>query len=309
MRYFIIDTLNLAYRAHSANYELTNSSGEFSGMFYGFVRTLVSLKKKYRGYKFVCVWDSKPVAKFALQPDYKSGRSSLPSTVTPQFDYIREFLKSCGVDQYDKKDEEADDVIATLVEDFKKEGATTIIVYTNDKDMLQLVETGKVIVFKPKVATSPEKFYDESAVIEQFGVPPAKLALYRSFDGDASDVITGVKQVPRKLIARIVNGSESVQDCYDIIDKENLTEFQRKSFQEARERIYVNSKIVTLKRDLEGIVKTEAVVDKEKMAEFFSKFDIKSIQPEVVSDLFLSTLNIRYSEARPTIEIESYTLF
>jgi 5'-3' exonuclease len=309
MQYFIIDTLNLAYRAHCVNFELKNSSGEFSGMFFGFVRTLVSLKKKYRGYKFVCVWDSKPVAKYALQPDYKSGRSSLPSTVTSQFNDIREFLENCGVDQYGKKDEEADDVIATLVENFKREGAKNIIVYSNDKDMLQLVETGKVIVYKPKVATSPEKFYDDGAVMEQFGVPPSKLALFRSFDGDASDVITGVERVPRKIIAKIVNESDSVQACYDLIDKEKLTEFQKKSFQEARERIYVNSKIVTLKRDLEDIIKTEAVVNKEKMAEFFSKFDIKSIQPEVVSDLFSSTLNIRYSEARPTIEIESYTLF
>ena len=52
MNYFIIDGLNLAYRAHNANFELSTAAGAPSGMFYGFIRTLFSLKRKYRGYKF-----------------------------------------------------------------------------------------------------------------------------------------------------------------------------------------------------------------------------------------------------------------
>jgi len=307
MQYFIIDALNLAYRAHNANFKLKTSTGLFSGMLFGFVRTVLSLKKKYRGYKFIVVWDSKPIAKYALQPDYKAGRASLAPTVMSQIDDIKDFLYNAGVDQYCKYGEEADDVIATLVDRLKDEGA--VVVYSNDKDMLQLVENGKVIVYKPKVGVSPEKFYDEEAVKNQFGVSPKKLSLFRSFDGDNSDNITGVERVPRKLIARVVNASDSVDSFYTELEKEKLTDFQKRSFAEGKERVETNLKIVALKKDLQDITHQISQIDKNKITELFKKFEIKSINSDVVADIFSSVLNIRYTEARPSFKVESYSLF
>jgi DNA polymerase-1 len=307
MQYFVVDAMNLAYRAHSVNFELKTSTDIFSGMFFGFVRTILSLKKKYRGHKFIVVWDNKPQAKYDLQPDYKAGRASMPSGVFSQIEDIQNFLKHSGVDQYSMPGEEADDVIATLSEELKKNG--TVIIYTNDKDMLQLVEDGKVVVFKPKVGMSPEKFYDEEAVKEQFGVPPKKLAIYRSFDGDASDNIRGVERVPRKIIAKLVNVVESVSGVYTALESESLTDFQKKSFDEARDRIFNNEKIVTLNKNLVCKVCVEASVDKAVIEQLFKKFEIRSIDPTVVVDIFSSVLNLRYSEARPTVKVESYSLF
>jgi DNA polymerase-1 len=309
MQYFIIDTLNLAYRSHNVNFELKTSTDLYSGMFFGFARTLQALKKKYRGYKFISVWDNKPVEKYALQADYKAGRSPLPSSIMVQLDDIKVLLQSLGVDQYSKVGEEADDVIATLCEDFKNRDATTIVVYSNDKDLLQLVETGKVVVFKPKVGTSPEKFYDDAAVVEQFGVPPSKLALFRSLDGDASDNIRGIERVPRKIIASIVKESVDMKDFFERIYKEKLTDFQKKAFEEGKERIFVNNRIVALKRDLTGLNIVEGSVEKDRIAELFKKFEIRSLNSDTISDLFASSLNIRYSEARDTIKVESYSLF
>lgn len=309
MRYFIVDSLNLAYRAHNANFELKTSLGQFSGMFFGYVRTMLSLKKKYRGYKFIVVWDSKPLAKYALQADYKAGRSSMPESIMCQLDDLKLFLKSSGVDQYHMHGEEADDVIASLVETFKKEDAETIIIYSNDKDMLQLVETGRVVVYKPKVGQNEEKFYDEGAVIEKFGVPPSKLALYRSLDGDSSDNIIGIKQVPRKIMARIANATNTVGEFYAALEKEFLTEFQKKSFEEGRERVAINHKIVALNRSLCAIVCESSSIDKEKLVELFKKFEIRSMNVDVIVDIFSSSLNIRYTEARRSFRIESESLF
>src|SRR4030043_192890 len=139
MNFFLIDALNLAYRAHNANYELKTASGNFSGMFYGFVRTIFSLKKKYRGYKFEVVWDRKPIHKTALDPEYKAGRASLGDLVTYQISDIQNFLKNAGVDQFHMEHQEADDVIASLAEKYKTESGN-ILIYSNDKDLLQLGE-------------------------------------------------------------------------------------------------------------------------------------------------------------------------
>lgn len=309
MNHFIVDGFNLAYRAHNVNFELKTASGEPSGMMFGFVRMMLSLKKKYRGYKFSVVWDNKPVHKFEIQPDYKAGRSSLPPLVMQQVDSIKEYLKNSGVDQYEEEGQEADDVIASLVEQIKAGDSGTIIVYSNDKDMLQLVEDGKVIIFKPKVGNSPEKFYDEEAVRETFGVSPKKLATYRSFDGDSSDNVKGISRVPRKIIASLVNECEGLDEIYTRLDQIKLTDFQKKAFEEGRERVANNVKIVALNRELTKMECLKGQFSKEKLAEILGRYEIKSVKPEAVVDIFSSSLNVKYTEPRPSYRLESYSLF
>lgn len=308
MNYFIIDALNLAYRAHNANYDLKTGAGMYSGMFFGFVRTIFSLKKKYRGYKFEVVWDRKPIHKTELLPDYKAGRASLPDTIFSQVSDIETFLENSGVDQFHCPNQEADDVIATLVERHSKEDGS-IIVYSNDKDLLQLVKTGKVIVYKPKVAVSPEKFYDEDAVVEQFGVPPEKLACFRSFDGDVSDNITGVHRVPRKIISSLVNKYGTIHDIYEALPSQALTPFQRESLEECSERVSLNLKVITLNRSLEGIVSRPGNLVSNNLTSLFKKYEIKSLNPDNIIELFSSSLNIKYTDPRETIKVESFSLF
>lgn len=308
VEYLLIDGSNLAYRAHSVNFELKTSSDIPSGMFYGFVRTLMSLKKKYRHFKIIVVWDGKPKDKYEIQPDYKAGRTKLPALVWAQVDDIKSYLSSIGVVQYLSMDHEADDVIATLTERFKKDG-NKVYIYSNDKDLLQLVQDGKVIVFKPKVGNSPEKFYDEEAVREQFGVSPNFLACFRSFDGDNSDNIKGVSRVPRKILAHAVNTHQSIDNVYRNLDSLDLTDFQLNSILEAKDRVRNNQKLIVLNRGIQGLDPVEAVFDENQVSELLKKYDIKSIKPGDVVALFSSTLSKKFTDPEPTYKLESYSLF
>jgi DNA polymerase-1 len=308
MNHFIIDALNLAYRAHNANFELKTASGMYTGMFYGFVRTIFSLKKRYRGYKFEVVWDRNPQHKKDIYPEYKAGRVSLVSSAFSQIPDIEEFLKNAGVDQYHMEGEEADDVIASLVERYSDESGTTMI-YSNDKDLLQLVKNGSVVVYKPKVAASPEKFYDEDAVKEQFGVPINKLTCFRSFAGDASDNIPGVSRVPRKIITKLINKYSSIEEIYKNLPDQKLTEFQLSSFMESKDRIPLNHKLMVLNRHLDSIVCNEGNVNRNNINNIFSKYEIKSIKPENIVDIFTSSLNMKYTDPRDVVKVESFSLF
>jgi DNA polymerase-1 len=308
MNNFIIDGSNLAYRSHNANLELKTGSDLPSGMFFGFLRTIIALKKKYRGFGFSVVWDNRAKAKFEIQPDYKAGRSALPPTAWSQVKDIRDSLTFLGVEQYDKADQEADDVIATVATNFKDQGGK-VYIYTNDKDMLQLVEDGKIIVFKPKVGTTPEKFYDEESVQKQYGVPAKKLAFFRSFDGDASDNIKGISRVPRKVIASMVNKYADVDELYSNLPKHKLTDFQKQSFLEAQQRIKNNIKIVKLNTNLQDVRLYPAASSKGCLTTYLDKYEIKSIKPDEVIDLFSSTLDIRYTDPVETVQLETYSLF
>lgn len=308
MNYFIIDGFNLAYRAHNANFELKTSDNKPTGMFFGFIRMIFSLKKKYQGYKFIVVWDNKPVKKYAINPEYKAGRTSLPQLVTDQVPDIKEYLRNSGVEQREKEEEEADDIIATLVE-MLSQNEGCILIYTNDRDMLQLVENGKVVVFKPKVGNSLEKFYDEKAVIDEYGVSAKQLAVFRSFDGDQSDNLKGISRVPRKIIASMVTSSNDIDSIYKGLVGVKLTEFQRESLIEGQERVRKNYEIIKLNRAVADVLCDEPKLNKDKITELLKKYEIKSINPEHVIDLFSSSLNIKYSDARPSYKLESYSLF
>jgi DNA polymerase I len=308
MRYFIIDALNLAYRSHNGFYESKTSKGMLTGMFFGFVRIIFSLKKKYRGYKFEVVWDRKPVHKIAKYPMYKEGRDKLGEEVLSQIPDIQKFLENIGVDQYYKEEQEADDVIASLVEKYERE-AEVIIVYSNDKDLLQLVKTGKVVVYKPKVASTPEKFYDEEAVISQFGVPPKKLSCFRSFDGDSSDKIKGVNRVKRKLLAHLVNEYVTIDNIYNNLPGQKLTDFQRKTLLESKERVFLNSELITLNRHIKDIRCIKGVYRKEIVKELLSKYEINSINPDNIIDIFSASVTLKYTDPKDTVRLESFSLF
>jgi len=310
MNYFLLDAMNFAYRAHSVFFENKTAEGVPSGMFFGFLTMLQSLKKKYRGYKFIVVWDNKPQWKYDLHPTYKSNRSKLSPLVTPQIDDIRKYLSSCGVEQYEKIGEEADDVIATLVETFKKEPDTaTVLIHSNDKDMLQLVDGGKVVVFKPKVGNSPEKFYDAEAVKERFGVYPERLVDFRCIDGDGSDTIPGVDRVRRKKIAACICSSNDLDESFEIFKSSDMSANEVTKLALFKEQAYKNHKIMKLNRNLENLMKTEICLSLDEMSLLLGRYEIKKIDPELMLDLFQSSLNIRYSDARPAYKLESFSLF
>lgn len=306
---YLIDSNNLAYRAHNAKYDLTTKSGMPSGMFYNYIRTLMSLKKKNRSFVFHVVWDGRPKKKYEIQPDYKAGRTKLGSKIWAQTDDIKMFLENCGVIQYLEPEYEADDVIATLAKIHKEKG-DTVIIYSNDKDMLQLVEDGKVVVHKPKVGLSEEKFYDEDAVKEKFGVHPELVPCYRSFDGDSSDNISGVPRVPRKIIAGMANKYGTINKIYENIHNEKLTEKQRSSFNSAQERVMNNFKLIKLDQRLEIKGKTDPKYDESVLEGLIQKYEITTINPQDVIDLFSSTINKKYTDAQKVdYVLENFSLF
>jgi DNA polymerase-1 len=308
MATYIIDALNLAYRSHHAQAELRTSNGDPSGMFFGFIRNILSQKKKFRNFRFVVVWDNRAALKFEIQPDYKKGRSRLPSSIYKQVDDLKLFLEFAGVDQYEKEGEEADDVIATLSETLKKDGLVYIL--TNDKDMLQLVENGKVIVIKPKIGLKEEVYYDEEAVKQKFGVPPKLVPIYLSLAGDSSDNITGVPYLPTKIISDLVVRFGSVENIYDSIDEYTLTVNRKAAILSSRDRIRNNYKLTLLRRDLGDLKYKASVPDRGRVEDLLGRYEIKSLKADdIVEALSTTASNIRFLDPKPTKKLETYSLF
>lgn len=310
MNHYLIDGLNLAHRAHNAKFDLKTSDGRYSGMIYIFLKSIYSLKRKNRSFKIEVVWDRKPLHKFELHEEYKAGRTRLPDNVYSQIPDIERFLEHCGVDQFHAEHQEADDVIASLAEKYTREDSgSKVVILTNDKDMLQLVRDGRIIVHKPKVGMSPEKFFDEEAVREFFGVGPVDLACFRSLASDESDKLSGINRVRRKVLAGMVERHKTLDNIYAALEGEKLSKKEMQHMLEGRERVFMNYKLMALNRNLDNIVCRKSHIDKDVLSEIVDSYEIRTIKVDNMVEVFTADPNIKFTEPKKAVKLESYSLF
>jgi 5'-3' exonuclease len=131
---------------------------------------------------------------------------------------------------------EADDTIAYIAQMYQ-ETCKKITIVSTDRDFYQLVDD-RIQVWSP----IKKKMYDTQAVLDEFGVHPTNMVIYRSFTGDASDNIPGVNGIGPKTILKLVpelaDGNEFTVDDLFVKSKTNLSE--SKSYQ----KILDNSLII-----------------------------------------------------------------
>jgi len=299
LNYLIVDGMNLAFRSHYAFSTLATSAGLQSGCVYGFLTGMRSLKSKHPDCQLMIAWDSNAKRKKEMFNEYKANRVAFQ--VPEQVSDLRLVFSSVNVIQYECIGEEADDVIATLAELRKNEG--TVYIYSGDKDMMQLVENGKVILMRPKHGANPEKYYDEGAVMDEFGVSPKNLSCFLAFRGDTVDNIPGVPRMKSSSISDLVQKYVSPQNIYANIPNETMTDFQRESLRKFEQQSYVNYELTTLKRNL---IMNEYVghPEPESVKVILDKYEIKSIK----EDSYVKTFDANTQFLKRT-SVENYSLF
>ena len=94
---------------------------------------------------------------------------------------------------------EADDCIATYVDQRRKKGAKVTIV-SSDKELTQLYQKN-VRIFDPM----KNKFITEEDVVKKFGVDASKVIDVQSLAGDSSDNVPGVPGIGVKTATELIN--------------------------------------------------------------------------------------------------------
>ncbi len=144
--------------------------------------------------------DTPPYERTKLFADYKAHRSAKPDEIADrdarrvQIERVAETLRADGFAVYGVRGAEADDVIATLVNQVPVglEG----VVYTNDKDLYQLVEPGLTV--QPTRLDADGKTppaVDVDAVTARFGVGPERVGDFLALTGDKVDAVPGVPSI------------------------------------------------------------------------------------------------------------------
>jgi DNA polymerase-1 len=139
---------------------------------------------------------------------YKSTRADRPPNergqIAEQMRLAREYAEDeCGFVSFAHQGFEADDVIATLV-DRADTARLRSVVLAADKDMAQLVDDDRVLIWNGKpdgrgsAVTGPEEVH------EKFGVWPWQFVDYLAMVGDKSDAIPGIKNIGVEAAQRVL---------------------------------------------------------------------------------------------------------
>ena len=146
-----------------------------------------SEENKERPTHFAVIFDSaRKNFRNEIYTDYKANRSEAPDDLIPQFDFIRKSVLAFNLPSIEQLNYEADDLIATYVDQILKKGAKVTIV-SSDKDLMQLYKKD-VRIFDPM----KNKFITDEDVQKKFGVEPSKVIDVQALAGDSSDNVPGV---------------------------------------------------------------------------------------------------------------------
>ena len=212
MRLLLVDGHYYLYRSFFAIRGLRNSRGEPTNAIFGFLKALRKMLADTKPDRAAVVWDrGLPARRVELQPAYKQNRDEMPDELRPQEDWLQEKVPLLGVASLWVQNTEADDLIASYAAAARRDGAD-VVVATNDKDILQIVD-GSTHIYstaKADAGDSPFALLGPAEVAAKWGVPAARIADVLALTGDSSDNIPGVPGIGEKTAAALINAHGTV---------------------------------------------------------------------------------------------------
>ena len=287
--FYLIDGSGYIFRAYYALPPLTRKSdGLPTGAVSGFCSMLFKLLEDSKSNQnlqkpthFAVIFDSaRKTFRNEIYSDYKANRSEAPDDLAPQFEYIRKSVLAFNLPSVELMNYEADDLIATYVDEILSLGAKVTIV-SSDKDLMQLYKKN-VRIFDPM----KNKFINEDDIHNKFGVDASKVIDVQALAGDSSDNVPGVPGIGVKTAAELINKygtlEKLLKSAHEI--KQNK---RRETLIENKDKAIISKQLVTLKHDAPINQKLEDFrlkeIDKDKLYKFLREMEFNRLLSSAIS--------------------------
>jgi DNA polymerase-1 len=271
-RLILFDGHALLFRAFHAMPPFTAPDGRPSGAVYGFANVLIRVLRELEPTWLITCFDAPgPTFRDEIYADYKATRAETPPDLITQEPMVKEVLDAFSVPHMALSGWEADDLLATLVnqalqktEDRRqKTEIEEIIVVTGDRDLLQLSQP-HVKIYLLRNGIKEITLLDEAAVTELIGLPSSQLLEWKALRGDPSDNIIGVPGVGDKTALELMKLYGTLEGLYNELEnskseapnpkqiqnsKFKIRDSIRASLLAFRERAFQNRELLTVRTD------------------------------------------------------------
>ncbi len=186
-----------------------------------------------------------------------------------QLGIIKYVLEKLGVSYTETTTCEADDLIASIVNDYG--GEMEIAISSSDKDFYQLVND-KVSVFTYRGKIS--KLWTKQEIISKYGFDPKYFCTLKALSGDKSDNIIGVKGIGPLTATELIKKYGDLNNIYNNVN--NFSERIARLLIENKDRVYRNYSIIELfdKTGLWQLSNCSFTAPKDSSVEILKKFNV-----------------------------------
>src|SRR6201993_2093159 len=284
---FLVDAMAHIYRAFYAPMVRMNApSGIPTKVPFLFANIVRRLLKDYQPEYVAIVFDTRqPTFRDKLFEKYKAQRPAMPDEMGVQLPYVRRLCEAMRMPILELAGYEADDVIGTLA---KKAAGSKIdvLVVSNDKDMMQLVNPGVRILRTGSGGAKADTIVDAAKVTEILGVPPEKVIDLMALLGDTVDNIPGAKGIGEKGATELIQKYGSVESALDHADEVTNKRY-REALQQQREQVMMSKQLATINLDVPLEVDLEKLqvraADPSALAELYREVGFNSLLKELLA--------------------------
>ena len=232
---------------------------------------------------------------------YKAQRAEMPPDLAQQVPFIRRALEAYRIPILEQQGFEADDVIGTLARKAAEAGYEVLVV-SNDKDMLQLVNDKIRVLNPPK----DNLISDPAKVEEILGVRPDQVIDVMALRGDSVDNIPGAPGIGDKGSVEIVKRFGTLENAL-----EHAAEVERKTYRESllnnKETILWSKQLVTIDQGVKIDLDVEKMVagapDADALRALFSELEFTTLLKELAPAI--EARETDYHELKSSAELKS----
>lgn len=214
MKLFLIDWSGFLYRAYYAFPTMTDKDWHNTNVVYGFFRMIFKIFQEKPDYLIIARDAPTKTIRHDIFPEYKANRKKMDDDFKSQIPITKQIVQELWIPNLTMNGYEADDIIHTLVHNFKEDKNLIIDIYSSDKDLKQLLDVNVFGIDPLKWIRTDTKLF-----LQEFMFQPQYILDYLALVWDSSDNIKWVAWIWPKKASELIKKYQTIDNIYLHIDE------------------------------------------------------------------------------------------
>jgi len=239
----LIDALNLIRRIYAVDSNQKHLTDEqiIKSAHQRVMNATNKLLKLSQATHAIAVFDGDKSWRYTYYENYKQNRNEMPTALKNSLHTFKQGFNDAGIISFSPKQDEADDIIATLATKISQQDIPCTIIST-DKGFLPLLDQ-HISIYD----YFSQKFITPNDIQNKFNLPIDKLVEFWALAGDNTNDIPGVKGIGKKTALTILTENSTVESA---LENDNLPDKVKEKLTNSISEFITAKVLVTLRTDI-----------------------------------------------------------